>query len=140
MNNSLCAHCVHCDEIKYDGFMCDNTGYLENKSVCEGCKDFRPDTFTGLVKKCDNAKLKQITEWLKDNVFRNYDVMFLDGDEAYPGGVHVVDIIASLHNLLYEQITGERYNYMFHWANKIGSDTSDNIFDGNEIGYKGGEE
>lgn len=24
---------------------------------------------------------------------------------------------------------GERYNYAFHWANKIGSWTEDNIFD-----------
>lgn len=84
----------------------------------------------------DDVKLKQITEWLKENVFRNYDFMFANGDEIYPGGVHAADIIASLHNLLYEQVTGERYNYMFHWANKIGSDTQDNIFDGDEIGYK----
>lgn len=83
--------------------------------------------------------LRKITEWLKENVFKNYDFMFLDGDEAHPGGVHAADIIASLHNLLYEQVTGKRYNYMFHWANKIGSDTVDNIFDSDEIGYKGDE-
>lgn len=87
----------------------------------------------------NDEKLKQITEWLKENVFRNPDIMFLNIDDAYPGGVHVVDIIASLHNLLYEQVTGQRYNYMFHWANKIGSDAVDNIFDGDEIGYKGDE-
>lgn len=37
--------------------------------------------------------------------------------------------IASLHNLLYEAVTGERYDYMFHWANKVGGDCLDNIFD-----------
>lgn len=85
-------------------------------------------------------ELRKITKWLIENVFRNYDFMFADGDESHPGGVHAADIIASLHNLLYEQVTGERYNYMFHWANKIGSDTKDNIFDGGEIGYKGDKE
>lgn len=82
-------------------------------------------------------ELRRITEWLKENVFRNVDTMYLDSDAAYPGGVHVTDIIASLHNLLYEQVTGRRYNYMFHWANKVGADTEDNIFDGDKIGYKG---
>ena len=83
----------------------------------------------------DNEKLQQITSWLRENVFQDVNFMFSDGDAAYPGGVHASDIIASLHNLLYEQVTGKRYDYMFHWANKIGSDTADNIFDGDEIGY-----
>ena len=50
-----------------------------------------------------------------------------DGDEV--SEVDLVDIIASLHNLLYEAVTGERYDYMFHWANKCGSDCNDDIFD-----------
>ncbi len=82
-------------------------------------------------------QLKEITSWLIDNVFRNPDVMFSEeeikvGDDVFT----MPDVIATLHNLLHEQITGERYDYMFHWANKVGSDCEDNIFDNI---LKGGE-
>lgn len=79
----------------------------------------------------DKSKMEYITNLLIRNVFRNPHIMFaelppitIDGHE-----VDLVDIIASLHNLLYDCVNGERYDYMFHWANKIGSVTSDNIFD-----------
>lgn len=87
-------------------------------------------------------KLDDITDFLKWNVFRNSDIMFLDTPgiplkkpltDKFDGEpieeVDLVDVIASLHNLLYEAVTGERYDYMFHWANKVGSDCVDNIFD-----------
>lgn len=75
-------------------------------------------------------ELNAITSWLINNVFRNSHIMFSDdeimiGDEV----IGLPDIIATLHNLLYEQITGERYDYMFHWANKVGSWCEDDIFD-----------
>lgn len=42
----------------------------------------------------------------------------------------LIDTIASLHNLLYEEVTGQRYDYMFHWSNKAGYyGVLDNIFD-----------
>lgn len=41
----------------------------------------------------------------------------------------VIDIIATLHNLLYESIAGKPYDYMWHWCNKIGSDCNDHAFD-----------
>lgn len=81
-------------------------------------------------------ELNSITSWLIDNVFRNPDVMFSDEIEIGDGAIALPDVIATLHNLLYEQITGERYDYMFHWANKVGSDCNDNIFDNL---LKGGE-
>ncbi len=81
-------------------------------------------------------ELNAITSWLIDNVFRNPDIMFSDEIEINGEAIGIPDIIASLHNLLHEQITGERYDYMFHWANKVGSDCNDNIFDNL---LKGGE-
>ena len=90
----------------------------------------------------DKKKLDQITDFLKWKIFRNMDIMYLDDPPAveldksfidkYHGEIkyaELVDIIASLHNLLYEAVTGERYDYMFHWTNKIGSDCFDDIFD-----------
>lgn len=74
-------------------------------------------------------KLNKITGYLIDNVWRNGNVMF-DKECIEEGDVsNLVDIISSLHNLLHEEVTGERYNYAFHWANKVGSDTEDNVFD-----------
>ena len=81
--------------------------------------------------KIDQKKLTAITQFLAENVFRNADIMFEDLPGVTIDGceVDLTDIIASLHNLLCEAVTGNRYNYMFHWANKIGSWTLDNIFD-----------
>lgn len=79
-------------------------------------------------------KLDYITTYIKEKVWRDPDVMY----PYFPPGRSediqdlvgdLVDIISSLHNLLYEAITGERYDYAFHWCNKIGSFTRDNIFD-----------
>lgn len=49
----------------------------------------------------------------------------IDGDEVSDA----IDILSSLHNLLWEYVFGTRYNYAFHWANKCGSDTLDDVFD-----------
>lgn len=74
-------------------------------------------------------KLNKITEYLKENVWRNENVMF-DKEFIEEHDVeNLVDIISSLHNLLYEEVTGKRYDYAFHWANKVGSGVDDNIFD-----------
>lgn len=71
-------------------------------------------------------QLYEITKRIKEKVWRNANVMFeLDTDEIGDA----IDMLSSLHNLLYEAVTGKRYNYAFHWTNKIGSDTLDNVFD-----------
>lgn len=81
--------------------------------------------------KMTKEELDNITDYLKWNVFRNPDVMFAEDTETEEGDRYydLIDIIASLHNLLCEAVTGDRYDYMFHWANKIGSDCSDDFFD-----------
>lgn len=76
-------------------------------------------------------KLNEITTYLKENVFKNTDIMYTDDDMI----LDLLEMIASLHNLLYEAVTGERYDYMFHWANKISSWVYDDFFD-DEIGAK----
>ncbi len=77
--------------------------------------------------------LEEIRIFLIDNIMRNNNAMnngyarncITDADYS----VDLVDIIASLYNLLHQEITGEKYDYMFHWANKIGSYVNENIFD-----------
>lgn len=82
----------------------------------------------------NNKQLMILTKWLSDNIFRNPHIMFnhelLEQEIELNGQVFdIIDVIASLHNLLCEQVTGNRYNYMFHWCNKIGSDCIDDVFD-----------
>lgn len=81
----------------------------------------------------NEKQLYELTQWLKYNVFMNEDVMHSDyiwnqAIECTGQSVNLIDVIASLHNLLYEAITGDKYNYMFHWTNKIGSSCWDDIF------------
>lgn len=75
-------------------------------------------------------QLDYITVWIKDNVMRNSKIMFEDavrGDDKYYD-VDLIEVIASLHNMLYKEVTGEYYDYMFHWANKVGSWVYDDMF------------
>lgn len=79
-------------------------------------------------------QLEALTSWLKENVFQNTDIMFneelweqeIDKDNI---DTNLTDIIASLHNIIYNLVTGEQYDYMFHWCNKIGADCNDHVFD-----------
>lgn len=92
------------------------------------------------MSKITKEQLDNITSWIKWHIFRNGDIMWAEDPETEKGNQYydLIDIIASLHNLLYEAIEGEPYDYMFHWANKIGSDCCDNFFD--EIMNKNNEE
>lgn len=74
--------------------------------------------------KITDEQLNRITEYLKTNIWRNDSLEFYNDDICA-----LIDVISSLHNLLYECVTGQRYDYAFHWCNKIGSDTIDNLFD-----------
>ena len=83
-------------------------------------------TITPSVKGIDQKTLDAITQYLINNIFRNPDYMF---DTEHSEDVHsdLIDIIATLHNYLWESVTGEKYDYMRHWANKCGADCNDNF-------------
>ena len=79
-------------------------------------------------------QLQKLTQLLVEKIFRNDKFMYsafndiiITFDDGTPA--NAADIIASLHNLLCEAVTGNRYNYMFHWVNKCGSWCEDDIFD-----------
>lgn len=59
--------------------------------------------------------IEKINTWLKDAIYRNPNVVY-DEDMHY----FLLDVVASLQNLLNYAIVGEPYNYAFHWTNKIG--------------------
>ena len=71
--------------------------------------------------KMTEKELENITDWLKWHIFRNSDVMFAEDPETEQGDRYydLIDMIASLHNLLYEAITGNKYDYWFHCVTKL---------------------
>lgn len=70
-------------------------------------------------------QLRAITETLIEDVWRNDHVMYCIDDDTKSD---LIDIVTTLHNLLYEAVTGAPYNYAFHWANKIGCWVDDQYF------------
>lgn len=80
-------------------------------------------------------KLTEITTWIIKNIMRNDQIMFepyvrgsyIRGDNIYEEA-DLIEVIASLHNMLYKEVTGEYYDYMFHWANKVGGWVYDDLF------------
>ena len=82
----------------------------------------------------NEKKLNAITAYMKENVWRNPDIMFAmntdeirDIDDAF---WKLLDIATSLHNELYKAVTGDYYNYAFHWTNKIGAcELEDDLFE-----------
>lgn len=75
--------------------------------------------------------LEIIRKWLIDNIFRDYTIMYNNNIRITINDnnilIDLTDVIASLYNMLHTEITGEKYDYMFHWANKIGAYTDENF-------------
>lgn len=78
-------------------------------------------------------ELDRIIGWLKENVFRNENYMFLpyhtSNDEDGELTDNLLSMVASLANLLFKEVRNEKYDYFFHWANKVGAWVEDNVFD-----------
>lgn len=66
--------------------------------------------------------LNRIRKYLIENIYRNTDIMFNDTIRPDNSDIDLIDIITGLYELLHLEITGESYDYMWHWANKIGAD------------------
>lgn len=70
----------------------------------------------------DEKQLTELRQWLIDNIFRNPDVMFNDEIRTdVVNDVDIVEVVAWLYELLHREVMHEKYDYMFHWANKIGA-------------------
>lgn len=69
----------------------------------------------------NEEELKKVREFLVENVFRNPDIVFsLVSSRGDVDGIDLVDLIASLYDMLHLSVTGEHYDYMWHWCNKVG--------------------
>ena len=76
-------------------------------------------------KNMDNKELEKIRQYIIDNVMISEEIMFSD---TRTDGIDLPEIIASLYELLHQQVTGKPYQYFYHFANKIGADVEDNLF------------
>lgn len=87
--------------------------------------------------KISEKELSEIRQFLIDKIFRNSDVMY--NREIRSAARHTIKIanddvkmcvdlaavVAFLYNKLHYAVTGEVYEYFFHWANKCGADVED---------------
>ena len=74
----------------------------------------------------DENELKIIREFIIDRIIRCPGT-FLDClDINVTEDLDLIDIITGLYNMLHKSVTGEDYDYMWHWANKIGFWCDDN--------------
>lgn len=76
-----------------------------------------------------DEELTKIREYIIDNIILNDYIMFNDCCRGRDDkDVDLVEVIASLYEVLHREVTGEEYSYMFHWANKIGAAVYDDLF------------
>lgn len=77
------------------------------------------------LKIVDENRLNYIREYIVNNIMRESDIM---NNEDCRNVVDLPEVIASLYELLHLIVTGEPYEYMFHWANKCGSWVENDLF------------
>lgn len=78
----------------------------------------------------NKEKLFHVRKVLIDNVFRNPTIMLSDEVRGYnEDDIDLIEVITDLYEYLHILLTGERYDYMFHWANKAGSWVDTGNFD-----------
>ena len=73
-------------------------------------------------------ELKLIRDYIVENIVRNPDVFIKCLDIDVDENLDIIDIIVGLYDMLHKEVTGENYDYMWHWANKIGFWCEDDRF------------
>ena len=76
----------------------------------------------------NESELKLIRDYIVENIVRNPDVFIKCLDIDVDEHLDVIDIIVGLYDMLHKEVTGENYDYMWNWANKIGFWCEDDRF------------
>lgn len=83
-------------------------------------------------KQMSEEKLDRIRSLIVNKIISNDYIMFDDKIRNYEeddNELDLVEVIVDLYEYLHQIVTGEEYDYMFHWANKIGSWVETGMFD-----------
>lgn len=78
------------------------------------------------MRRINKEDLNIIKDFIIDNVVKNENIMF---NETLDNEIDLISLICSLYNALYNVITGNSYDYFFHWANKIGGCCDDDYIE-----------
>ena len=68
----------------------------------------------------DENELRIIREFIIEKIIREPDMFLKCLDIDVTEQLDLIDVITGLYNMLHKSVTGEDYDYMWHWANKIG--------------------
>lgn len=112
---------------------------LANDKIVNEVKEKAESDFITLCNSCDKMITKKqldiITQDLKEKIWRNeelQDEYYTECNYSVKDRTNMIYIISTLHNLLYEAVTGEPYDYAWHWLNKVNglsNDGCDTIYD-----------
>lgn len=86
-------------------------------------------------KMINKKQLDIITQDLKEKIWCNEDLQdeyYTECNYSIRDRTDMIYIISTLHNLLYETVTGKPYNYAWHWLNKVNglaNDGCDTLYD-----------
>jgi len=82
--------------------------------------------------KISKEKLGKIRSIIVNKIIENDFIMFDEKIRNYLANdneLDLIEVIVDLYEYLHQIIEGEEYNYMFHWANKIGAWVDTGNFD-----------
>lgn len=68
----------------------------------------------------NEEELKKICEFIVYNIIRDPNIFIQCSDIHIKYNIDIIDVIVGLFDMLHKEVTGENYDYMWHWANKIG--------------------
>lgn len=71
-------------------------------------------------------ELRIIREFIIEKIISDPNMFINCLDINVTEDLDLIDIITGLYNMLHKSVTGEDYDYMWHWANKIGFWCDDN--------------
>ena len=79
--------------------------------------------------------LDKIRGYIVENIISNPNYLFSDAVRGESDeDPDLLEVIASLYEVLHREVTGKPYDYMFHWANKEGSWVENDLFTNDEQG------
>ena len=72
------------------------------------------------------SELRIIRNFIIEGIIREPDIFLKLLEIDVTEDLDMIDVITGLYNMLHKSVTGEDYDYMWHWANKIGFWCDDN--------------